>query len=115
MSLQVRTLALEAIQALAPIASAIARHDRSLATQLRTAASSVVLNIAESEQSDPGNARARLHTAAGSARETRAALQLASAWGYVERERMLGADQLLDRVSAMLWRLLHSKRPSASR
>jgi len=45
----------------------------------------MVLNIAESEYSDPGNKRARLFTAAGSANESRSAVRVAVAWGYVRR------------------------------
>ena len=73
MALQVHAVALDMIGALRPLVPRIARHDRSLADQLRRAASSVVLNLAEMERSDAGNARARLCTAAGSLSETRAA------------------------------------------
>ncbi len=42
-------------------------------------------------------------SAFGSTRETRAALELAAAWGYVERdEQLLDA---LDRIAATLFRL----------
>lgn len=95
--------------ALAPIVRAVARHDRALADQVRRASSSVVLNIAEAERSDAGNARARFHTAAGSANETRAALRVAVAWGYVAVEGAGEAEALLDRVAAMLCRLLHPR------
>jgi four helix bundle protein len=49
MSLIVHEVALEMIRTLQPLMKAIARHDRSLAVQLRRAASSVALNIAEAE------------------------------------------------------------------
>ena len=64
-----------------PLIVRIKRHDRSLADQLVRAASSVALNVAEAEYSDPGNKRARLFTAAGSASETRAVLRVAVAVG----------------------------------
>jgi len=79
MALQVHELALTIIEALAPIMPLIQRHDRALSVQLRTAASSMMLNIAASEYSDPGNKRARLFTAAGSANESRSAVRLAIA------------------------------------
>jgi four helix bundle protein len=58
---------------------------------------SVVLNIAEADGNDAGTARARFASACGSAKEVRAGLQLAVAYGYV--------DIALDEVCAMSWRL----------
>ena len=97
MNLHAHSVALDAIRALRPIVLAVARHARGLAQQM------------EAQRSDPGNARARLHTAAGSAQETRSALQLACAWGYVEPGSVEPADELLDRVAAMLYRLTHPR------
>src|SRR5258706_5029965 len=71
MEMKVHELAFSTIEALAPLLPLIQRKDRALAVQLRTAACSMVLNIAESEYSDPGNRRARLFTAAGSTNESR--------------------------------------------
>ena len=107
MSLQVQGLALEAVAALRPLMPLIRRSDRSLADQLRRSASSVVLNLAEGARSDPGNKRARYFSAAGSANEARAVLKVAVTWGYVAESRAEEAEQLLDRVVAMLWRLTH--------
>ena len=107
MGLQVHELALSIVEALAPIMPLIQRHDRALSVQLRTAASSMVLNIAESEYSDPGNERARLFTAAGSANESRSAVRLAIAWGYIKAERTVEVLARLDRVMAVLWKLTH--------
>ena len=109
MTLHAHSIALEAIRALRPIVSAVARHDSGLAKQMRDAASSIVLNLGEAQRSDPGNSRARLNTAAGSARETRSALELACAWGYVAPSSVTQAEELLDRVAAMLWRLTHPR------
>jgi four helix bundle protein len=107
MALQVHQVALETITALRPLMARIRRHDRSLAVQLARAASSAVLNIGEAEYSDPGNRRARLHSAAGSANESRSALLVAVAWGYVSEQQARPATEALDRVVAMLWRLTH--------
>ena len=107
MRLQVHEMAITIIEALAPLAPLVARHDRDLASQLRRAASSMALNIAESEYSDPGNRRARLFTAAGSTNESRSALRVAVAWGYVPAERAAGVLARLDEVMAILWRLTH--------
>lgn len=102
MRLHVHRIALEAVTHIASVVTAVRRVDRSLADQLRRSASSIVLNIAEAEYSDPGTARSRFHSAAGSANETRAALRLAEAWGYVSHVRVAAIDTELDRVLRML-------------
>ena len=61
------------VRELAPLLHAIREQDKSLADQLKRAAQSVVLNIAEARGNDAGNARARFSTACGSAKEVRAA------------------------------------------
>jgi len=101
-------MALSIVEALAPLMPLIQRQDRALAVHLRTAASSMVLNIAESEYSDPGNKRARLFTAAGSANESRSAVRVAVAWGYVRQERATDVLARLERVMAILWKLTHA-------
>jgi four helix bundle protein len=106
-SLRVHEVALQVVAELAPLMPRIARQDRNLAQQLRRAATSIVLNIAEGEHSDPGTKRARFHTAAGSASETRAAIRLATAWRYLPPESVDSCLAGLDRVLAMLWRLTH--------
>ena len=80
--------------------------DKDLARQIRRAASSVALNLAEADGSDRGNRRARLHNALGSAREARTGLQLAVAWGYVGNDEVVSVDAQLDRVAAMTFGLL---------
>ena len=109
MPLEVHQVALETVTALRPLVPLIQRHDRSLAVQLTRAASSIGLNIGAAEYSDPGNRRARFHTAAGSAGESRAALQVAVAWGYVAPAQAAPVVGQLDRVVAMLWRLARGR------
>ena len=95
-------LSLQLVRELGPIAAKVARHDKDLARQLRRAASSIALNLAEGSHSDAGNRRARFHTAAGSAKETQAALQVADAWQYVDAKQAL---VLTDRVVAITYML----------
>ncbi len=83
MAFQLEELVLEFIEALVPLMPRIKRGDKNLEDQLRRAASSVGLNLAEGAFSDPGNKRARFHTAAGSAREAQHALRQAIAWRHV--------------------------------
>ena len=66
---------------------------------------SVVLNIAEADGNDPGTAKARFASACGSAKEVRAGLQLAVAYGYVASSKAAKVDTTLDEVCAMSWRL----------
>jgi four helix bundle protein len=105
-SLTVINLMLSVVRRLAPLVRVIEGHDKDLGRQIRKAASSVVLNLGEANGSDPGNRRARLFTALGSAKETRLGLQTAVAWGYIPEQPELDRD--LDRVAAMTFRLTKS-------
>ena len=98
-------LSIRAIEVLRPIAARIRHHDRDLGEQLRRALSSSALNIAEGNRSQGGHRLARFSTAAGSNAESRAALRVAVAWGYVDALDIESGDALLDRVAAMLHRL----------
>jgi four helix bundle protein len=81
------------------------KRQKALEDQLRRAASSIGLNVAEAAFSDPGNRRARLFTAAGSAGETRHALRQAIAWRLVAARDAEIALKLTERIVAMLWRM----------
>lgn len=110
MQLDVHGKALGVIEHLRPLITHIRRHDRSLADQIRRAASSMVLNIAEGTYSDAGTARTRFHSAAGSANETRSALKVAAAWGFIDRARAAAVDDRIDEVLKMLWGLASPKK-----
>ena len=105
MALQVAELSIQLIETLRPLVGRIKGRDKSLADQLTRAASSVALNIGESQHSDPGNRRARLFTAAGSASESLLAVRVAVAWGYLAEGEGRAAIALLDRILAILWKM----------
>jgi len=105
MELIVQQKALQAAAGLQPLLPIIRKCDRDLFDQVRRAMNSVVLNIAEAEGNDAGTARARFATACGSAKEVRAGLKLAAAYGYVGRNRLAKLDIALDEICAMSWRL----------
>jgi len=91
------------VRDLVPLLHTIREHDKSLADQLKRAAQSVVLNIAEARGNDAGTAKARFSTACGSAKEVRAALNVATDWGYIETRRANHLDERLDEVCAITW------------
>jgi len=95
---------------LAPLVLEVRKHDRDLASQLTRSASSIAANLAEGQGSTGGTQRARYENALGSARETRAHLRTAAAWGYIGDSQGKHAEDELDRVCAMTFRLLHPRR-----
>ena len=108
--LRAEGLALEALTSLRPLLPRIARADRDLARQLRRAAASVALNLAEGYGLTGGHRRERFATALGSARECVAALRVATALGYVAGESVAEAEDRFDHVAASVYRLLHPAR-----
>ena len=100
-------IALEVIASLRSVVAVIRVRDAKLAQQIIASASSVAANVAE------GNRRVgrdRLHLfriAAGSADETRAHLQVALAWGWIEAKGAAQALRLIDRELGLLWGLTH--------
>ena len=103
--LEIYEVSLSVICKLRVVVGAIERFDSDLAKQLRRAASSVSLNLAEGSGSQGRNRNARYFNALGSAREVRACVHVAIAWGYVEKvdEKML--DEI-ERIIATLIRLI---------
>src|SRR5579884_933753 len=92
-------------RAMRGLCEAIREHDRSLADQARRATQSIGLDVAEARKRTKGDRTHAFAIALGSANETRAALELAEAWGYVPAPDAAEALALLDREVAMLWRL----------
>ncbi len=98
---------IELVAQLAALAVTLDRHDRDLAKQLRCAASSIALNIAEGRRREGKDRCYLFRVAAGSAEETRACLQVAAAWGYLDAASAETPLATLDRVAAMLYGLTH--------
>ena len=82
--LRIYDVMLEVIVELRPVVRKIERFDGDLVRQMRRAASSVPLNMAEASGSSGGVRTQRYRTALGSARETWACLDVAEANGYVD-------------------------------
>jgi four helix bundle protein len=84
--LRIYDVALMTLEAMRPAIRTIEARDKDLARQLRRAASSIVLNVAEGSGASGGTRRERYRSALGSAREVVACIDVARAWGYVEVE-----------------------------
>ena len=100
-------VSIQLVDSLRPLVPVIERNDRDLADQLRRAASSVVLNLAEGQRSGKGNKQKHYAIAHGSANEVKAALALARAWGWADQTEE--PRVILDRLLALLWRLTHAR------
>jgi len=103
--LRITEKAFTAVERVGGMVERIEAKDRSLGDQLRRASVSVVLNLEEGSGTRGGNRRQRYLTAAGSAREAKAALRIAAGLGYVGALEAGEAWGLLDEVCAVLHRL----------
>ena len=103
-------LSLEAASQVFQLVEKVKPSAANLADQARRSASSIPLNLAE------GNGRVgrdRLHhfrIAHGSAREASSCIELLVAIGAVDRAEGGEVIELLDRVKAITWRLVHPGR-----
>jgi four helix bundle protein len=87
----------------------IARHDRDLADQIRRAASSTALNLAEGAKRTGKDQTHHYRIATGSAAEVRTALLVGAAWGHLDAERHAALEPLLDRQAAILHRIAYPR------
>jgi four helix bundle protein len=101
------TRSLDLLRTLAPLLARLESHDPDLAKQMRRAATSTTLNIAEGNRRRGKDRRNRFTISLGSADEVGAALEAACALGYLEPATTAQALELVDRIRAMTWRLSH--------
>ena len=96
-------VALEMIRQLRAPLVVIKTHDADLARQIRRAASSVPLNIAEGNRRAGRDRAHAFRVALGSADEVMAGLRVAEAWGYLTSDEAVA--ETLDRLMGILWGL----------
>ena len=103
MAFDVYDCSLSLIRTLVPLLQRLVAQDAKLADQLRRAAQSVALNIAEANQRTGRDRRNRFRIALGSAAEVASCIDVAVALGYTGGHA--DAYALVDRVRAMTYRL----------
>jgi four helix bundle protein len=96
---------LSLLRTLAPLVAKLATHDPDLTKQLRRAATSILLNISEGNRRRGKDRRHLFTISLGSADEVGAALDAASALGYIDAAAIAPALALVDRIRAMTYRL----------
>ncbi len=108
--LHAHALAVETAGAVLRLVSTVPSTVKFLADQVRRAACSVPLNLAEGHGRSGGDRTYHYRVAYGSAKEAGSALELLAAGGYVDGVAAARAAELLDRVRAMTWRLMQPRR-----
>ena len=106
---EAQTIAREFIAAVRPLVEQIELRDKSLADQLRRAATSAALNTAEGNRRAGRDRAARFRIAAGECAEAATAVQVAVDWGYIPTTASAAPLTLADRLGAMLWRLRYPR------
>ena len=102
MAFEVLELSIDVCKQLRPVLQQIQEHDTRLARQLRDAASSCPLNIAEGNRRRGRDRKHHFRIAYGSEAEAQTALRVAEAFGYLDAEGSAELHQAFDRVQAML-------------
>ena len=102
---QAFSLSLQVVGLLRHVLPAIQKHDASLTKQLRAAASSISLNLAESRGRVGRDRSHFFRIAAGSAEESIACLLVAQAWGYLDDTQCADAIEHLDHLLGIIGKL----------
>ena len=102
-----RTLehALDTIHSLRPLVDKLKTRDDKIATQIRNAANSYVLNLGEGNRRTGRDRTHHFRMAAGSAEEVRVALRSAYAWGHLGETQISKSLQELDQLLRMIYGL----------
>ena len=103
--LDAQLLTLDLIRALRPLCEQIARSSADLADQLRRAATSVMLNLAEGVRRTGRDKKRAYRIAAAEAQETKITLEVALAWGLLDDAQVAAVRALADRVGRVTYAL----------
>lgn len=103
--LDAQSLVLDLIRALRPLCESLRERSPDLADQLRHAATSVALNLAKGAHGIGRDKKRAYGSAAAEAQETKAALEVASAWGWLDDPTLATARVLADRVARVTYAL----------
>ena len=107
MRIEALDIAIDTIRQLREPLRTLARCDRDLEKQLRRSLASMALTLAEGWRREGKDRTHLFRTAAGSADESRTALRVADAFGYLSLARLKQPLAGLDRVLAITWKLTH--------
>lgn len=102
-------LSIELIHALRDCVKRIRTFDRDLSNQITRAASGIALNLAEGSGREMGDRMQLFRTALGSAKEVKAALEVASGWGWLPTDEARQSLVILDELLRICWRLTHPR------
>src|SRR5579871_2387133 len=98
---------MQVIRLMKSLVAKIRAYDPRLADQLKDASTSMALNLGEGNKRQGRDRLQHFRIASGSAEESRVALEVAVAWGYLESEEAAEALRLLDRELGLTWGLTH--------
>jgi len=97
--------ALDLLRSIRPLLPRLCAADKSLEDQLRRAATNVLLNIAEANRRKGRDRANRFRWAIAESAETSAALEAATALGYLDIADVAAALALADDVRALAYKL----------
>jgi four helix bundle protein len=101
-------ISMELVAAMGPVIAKVKRRDVDLSNQLKRAVTSIPLNLAEGAERRGKDRVQHYRVAAGSAAEVGSAISIALSWEIVTASDVQRVTQLLDRVRALVWRLLEA-------